>query len=155
MCSSDLFGEYFRDRFQNIADRITVGSGFGYHIIKTPKTEWDFTAGLAYQYLEYDSVAPGEKTDNSTPALVVGTEYELELNKAIDFDLNYNFQIVDEASGTYTHHLITTLSTELTSALDFDVSLIWDRIQDPTPNADGTVPDKDDYGLLIGIGFDF
>ncbi len=66
-----VFGEYFRDRFSNIQNRVTVGTGIGYHIIDTPKTEWDVTPGIAYQYTQNVSVEAGQDTDNSTPALVL------------------------------------------------------------------------------------
>jgi hypothetical protein len=33
--------EYFRDPFQNIDYRTTIGAGGGYHIIDTPKTTWE------------------------------------------------------------------------------------------------------------------
>jgi hypothetical protein len=67
----------------------------------------------------------------------------------------YNFQIVNEASGSYTHHLITSLETELTGWLDFDISFVWDRIQNPTPAADGTMPNKNDLQLIFSLGIEF
>ena len=76
-------------------------------------------------------------------------------NKRIDYIFNYDFKIVNEVSGTYTHHLITTLETELTDWLDFDISFAWDRIQNPTPNADGTVPEQNDFYLITSLGIDF
>ena len=150
-----LFGEYFRDPFQNIEYRYTIGSGVGYHIIDTPKTEWDVTVGLAYQETQFDSVEAGEDPVASTPALAVGTLYETELSKTVDWDINYSFNLVNEQSGQYSHHFITTLETELTSWLDFDVSFVWDRIEKPTANADGTVPEPDDYKLIFSLGVDY
>jgi len=35
-----VLGEYFRDPFSNIQNRVTVGTGIGYHIIDTSKTKW-------------------------------------------------------------------------------------------------------------------
>ena len=49
----------------------------------------------------------------------------------------------------------STLSTELTGRLDLDVSFVWDRIQKPQARADGSVPEKDDYRLMLGLGFEF
>ena len=150
-----LFGEYFRDPFQNIEYRNTIGSGAGYHIIDTPKTEWDVTVGLAYQKTQFNSVEAGEDPVASTPAFTASTKYETELTKSMDFIINYSFNIVNEASGSYTHHSITTLETELTKWLDFDISFVWDRIKEPTPNADGTVPEPDDYKLIFSLGVDY
>jgi len=150
-----VFGEYFRDPFQNIAHRITLGTGLGYHLINTSKTKWDVTAGAAFQYSQSESVEAGQASDNRTPALVAGTTYETEITEKIDFNGSYSFQIVDEEAGTFTHHAVATLETELTKILDFDITFIWDRIRNPRPESDGTVPKQDDFRLLFGLGIDF
>ncbi len=150
-----IFGEYYRDPFKNINSRVTVGAGMGYHIIDTSKTEWDVSGGPAYQRTRFDSVQVGQDSSESTAALVAGTYFNTELTKTVDFDFRYELQIVNEASGTYTHHLVAGLETELTSWLDFDVSFVWDRTEDPQPNADGTVPKQDDFYLIFSLGIDF
>jgi len=149
-----VFGEYFRDPFSNIENRVDVGTGIGYHIIDTSKTKWDITPGLAYQYTQNVSVEAGQDSANSTPALVVGTVYDTELTKKIDFKARYSFNIVNQESGKYTHHARAALEIELTRSLDLDLSFVWDRIQDPKPAADGRVPDQDDFYLFFGIGFE-
>jgi hypothetical protein len=150
-----VFGEYFRDPFQNIDGRYTVGASIGYHIISTAKTEWDATAGAAYQGTQFISVEPGQDLKTSTPVLAISTLYETNLTRKIDFSFNYSFNIVNEESGSYTHHMITTVETELTSWLDFDISFVWDRVKNPTASADGTVPDPDDYRLTFSLGVDY
>ena len=150
-----ISGEFFRDPFSNISSRVTVGAGMGYHIIDTSVTEWDVTGGLAYQRTRFDSVEAGESESASTPALVLGTKFNTELTKKIDFNLRYDIQIVNQESGTYNHHFIGTFENEITSWLDVDISFVWDRIQDPQPNADGTVPEQNDYYLILGLGIDF
>jgi putative salt-induced outer membrane protein YdiY len=149
-----IFAEYFRDPFTNVENRITVGTGFGYQIINTPKTDWEVTPAIAYQYTQNVSVEAGEDEYTSTPALVLGTEYDTEITRKIDFNGVYQAYIVNEASGTYLHHAVATLEFEITDELDFDVSFVWDRIQAPTAAADGTEPKQDDFYLFIGIGFE-
>ena len=149
-----VFGEYFRDRFSNIQNRVTVGTGIGYHIIDTPKTEWDVTPGIAYQYTQNVSVEAGQDTDNSTPAFVMGTNYEIKFTKKIKFNASYQFYIVNQESGRYTHHAVAAIENKLTRMLDLDLSFVWDRIQDPIPAADGQVPNQDDFYFFFGIGFD-
>ena len=150
-----IFGEFFRDPFSNIRYRYTVGTALGYHIIDTPKTEWDVTVGPAYQETRFESVEAGENETESTPALVGETRFDTELTRTLDFDFRYNFQIVNEASGTYTHTFNAKLSTELTRWLDLDLSFVWNRIQDPQPAEDGTVPKQDDFFYIIGLGIEF
>ena len=149
-----FFGEYFRDPFQNVADRITVGAGVGYHMIDTSRTSWDLFAGPGYQYTRFDSVERGENADESSFALILSTDYETEVTGSVDFIAGYRIQLTNRDTGGYSHHAIATLETELTRNLDLDVSLIWDRIQYPTATADGVIPEQDDYKLIFGLGFD-
>ena len=100
------------------------------------------------------SVEPGDSQKVTTPALIAGTFYDTALTKTIDFNARYNFSIVNQESGTYTHHVIATVEIGLTSILDFDISFVWDRTQDPQTRADGTVPKQDDLQLLFMLGVD-
>lgn len=149
-----VFFEYYRDPFQNIDFRTTLGVGAGYHIIDSPDTTWDVSGGPAYRWTRYESVAPGESDEVSTPALVFGTYYDTTLTKTVDFDVSYNASIVNEESGTYTHHAIATFEIELTDVLDFDVSFVWDRTENPQTRSDGTTPKQDDFQLLLTLGVD-
>jgi putative salt-induced outer membrane protein YdiY len=150
-----VLGEVYHDPFINIKYRLTLGVGAGYDIIDTYKTNWTVSGGPAFQTTRFDSVEPGENEQEWTPVLQVGTSFDTKLTKKIDYIFKYDFQIVNEVSGTYTHHLISTLETELTEWLDFDISFVWDRIKNPTANADGTVPEQDDYYLITSLGIDF
>jgi putative salt-induced outer membrane protein YdiY len=149
------YGEYYRDPFQNIGSRWTLGMGLGYTLIDTSKIDWEINGGLAYQTTQFDDVLEGESDSANTPALVIGTLYDHKITKSIDFIFDYTFYIVNEESGTYTHHLLTGLEFELTSLFDFDITLVWDRIQDPRENSDGTFPEQDDFRLTFGLGIDF
>ncbi len=152
---SPAYGEWFRDPFVNIASRWTIGMGAGYEIIDTKKIDWEVTGGLAFQTTSFDSVEVGEPDSADTPALVLGTLYDHELTKWMDFLFDYRLMIVNEESGTYTHHLETGFEFELTSILDFDISFIWDRIQNPRPDALGIEPEQDDFRLVFFLGLDF
>jgi len=150
-----LLGEFFRDPFQNIDYQITAGAGAGYQLIDTSKTEWSISGGPAIKYTKFDTVEDGESKSESTPALWAGTNYDRALNSKMDLILGYSTIIGNQDSGGYTHHAIATLETELLSWLDFDTSFIWDHIQNPTRNSDGSIPDKDDYRFVIGLGIDY
>jgi len=150
-----VYGEYYRDPFQNIASRWTLGMGVGYSLIDTSKIDWEINGGLAYQTTQFDDVLEGESDSADTPALVFATVYDHEITKDIDFIFDYRFFIVNEESGSYTHHMLTGLEFELTSLLDFDITLVWDRIQDPREASDGIFPEQDDFRLTFGLGIDF
>ncbi len=150
-----VFAEYYVDKFSNIDSRVTVGTGLGYTIIDTKRTEWDISGGPAYQATRFVSVEPGENIKETTPALVVGTDYEIELTKKVDFIYTYTTTWVNKASGGYTHHMVTTIESEIIGSLDLDISLIWDHISNPTAADDGTVPAPDDYRLTVGITYEY
>jgi hypothetical protein len=147
--------EYFRDPFQNIAHRWSIGAGVGYEIVDTSKVEWQVNAGLVYQHTRFDDVPEGEIESASTPALFISTAYDHELTDGIDLNVDYRFFVVDEESGQYTHHFVTGLEFDLIGSLDFFTTFVWDRIEKPRPTADGTLPEKDDYRLNLGLAFDF
>lgn len=150
-----IFGEYYRDPLKNIEYKITAGCGMGYYFINTSKTEWEIGAGPGYQATRYKSVEQGEDDTVTSPSFLGGTRFNTELTDDIDFIFNHTFQIVNETSGTYTHHAVTSLEIELTDSIDFNISFIWDRVQSPQPDAAGNVPDKDDFNLLFGLGIEF
>jgi hypothetical protein len=85
----------------------------------------------------------------------LGTDFEIELTAWMDYILSYRMSFLDEASGSFQHHLLTTISTDLVWNLDLDVSFVWDRVQKPPSNAAGDKPERDDYRLIIGISYDF
>ena len=149
------YGEYYRDPFQNIASRWTLGAGLGYQIIDTSKITWNADAGIAYQRTSFDDVAEDESDSANTPALVIGTRYDNELTGWMDYFFDYRFFVVNEESGTYTHHLMTGFEFELFGDFDLDVSWVWDRTQDPRQNSDGTFPEQNDFRTIIGLGYSF
>jgi hypothetical protein len=38
--------------------------------------------------------------------------------------------------------------------LDFDVTTIYDRVEDPLPDSSGDTPKKDDLRLVVGLSVD-
>jgi len=147
--------EYYRDTFKNIDRQFSLGTSAGYHLIKTSKTEWDISSGLGSVRKRFVSVGAGEDIESRSPYLEFGTELDTEITSWMDYLFDFKFQLVDENSGTYTHHLVSTLSTDITGDLDLDVTLVWDRVARPQPAADMTVPDKDDFQMIVSISYEF
>jgi len=150
-----IYFEWFKDPFQNISHRETIGVGAGYELVNTSKTDWTISGGPAYQQTKFVSVEVGTPETESTPAFTVGTSLDMELTHSIDYLWEYRLQIVNEVSGKYNHHFVTGFETEVTSLLDFDVKIIWDRIQNPRPAEDESVPQQDDFRMVVGLVFDW
>ena len=147
--------EWYRDPFQNIANRWTVTAGVGYELVDTARTSWSATAGPAWQSTHWKSVPAGDDDSASSFALRVGTRFDHEFTASIDGYAYYNAFFTDEASGSYTHHFDTGLKIELVGDLDLNVGWVWDRVQDPRPLEDGSLPRQDDTRLVFGLGWSF
>ena len=150
-----ITSQYFRDPFQNIKHQGTLETGVGYHLIDTLKTEWDIFVSGGANYVERISVEEGQPTYSSSPSLSLGTDFDIALTSWLDYLFSFTATFVDEDSGNYQHHLLTTLSTDLSGSFDVDISVEWNRTQDPPRLEDGSIPEKDDLRLTIGLSFDF
>ncbi len=127
----------------------------GYEIIDSRKTEWEIYIALGVNSVRRVSVEEGKSRNSRSPSLSLGTEFDTELTSRLDYLFSFQMTFLDEESGQYQHHLLTTLSTDLIRNIDFDVSVVWDRTQSPPRDAEGNIPEKDDFRLMVGISFDF
>ena len=150
-----LFSEIYTDKFKNIKVQYTAGLGIGYTMVDTSKLEVSFSGGPAAILTEYESVEAGEDSEQFAPALEVSTKIEYEINRITDLTFDYKMTFTNQYSGTYKHHMVTSLENELLSWLDFDITGVWDYIAEPAPNANGVTPKRSDYQLLIGLGIEF
>jgi hypothetical protein len=147
--------EWYRDIFQNIDSRSSLGGGAGYQIYDTGRTDWQVTAGVGYQKTRFVEVEPGEPLSRDTPAFTGGTIFDQEWTKSIDFIYEYTFQLTNADSGQYTHHMVMTFETEWTSILDLDLTFVWDRTEKPRPDEEGIVPEQDDFRMVVALGIEF
>jgi hypothetical protein len=150
-----LAGEYYRDPFSNIYGQYSLSMGAGYDFVHSPKTEWSFTLGAGYQNQIFVSVSPGETDHSSSPFVTAGTLLDQELTGKIDYVFDYSLRFLNKDNGQYTHHMLSKISIDIISDLDLDISLIWDRIENPQRDANGNLPQQDDLQLIVGLGYDF
>ena len=147
--------EYYQDPFQNIDRRVTVGGGTGYYLIDRPKVEWLVAGGPAYQRIRFDSVEAGASEERSTPAFALQSNFDIQLTKRIDFELDYQATAANQDSGGMTHHATATLEIDLTRRLELDLAFIWDYIGNPQAESSGAVPEKNDFRLNLSLGVKF
>jgi hypothetical protein len=147
--------EYFHDSQQNIAYRLTIGGSAGYDLIKTPRTTWEVTAGPAFQRNQFDSGESGTSDTADSLALVVGSRFDIELTKRIDFLLEYRGQFTRSEGGSDMHHTMATLEFEIHKRLTLDLSVVWDRIGESRTGKNGVTPESDDLQLITALGIHF
>ncbi|HHQ49327.1 MAG TPA: DUF481 domain-containing protein [Acidobacteria bacterium] len=147
--------EYYRDPFQNIANRWTLGFGAGYQLLDTSKVTWNVDLGFAYQRTRFVTVQPPDSGTANTPTLRVGTRYDNELTGWLDFFLDYRFFVVNKDSGSFNHRFQTGLEIDLIGDLTLNFTWVWDYLKDPRAGSDGIVPKSDDFRTIFGIGYSF
>ncbi len=147
--------DYYRDPFQNIDRRISLSASLGYQVIDKSEMEWHMTLGPAYQVTVFDDVLPGASESEHSPATSFSSYFETELTDTVDFIVDYKLQWAKQAAGGISQHTVTTFKTELTDFLDFNVSLFWDRLQNPQVDSEGQQRQKDDYRMTFGVEADF
>jgi len=147
--------QYYQDSFQNIRHQATADTGIGYQMIDSRRVEWDIQGGVGVNYLRNVSVAAGESIDEVSPVGTIGSDLIVELTSWIDYELSVNMTFLNEKSGQYQHHIVSTLSTDLVGDVDLDVSFIWERTENPQERIDTTIPEKDDFRLMLSVGYDF
>jgi hypothetical protein len=148
------FGSIYVDKFQNIDLRATIGAGAGYFFVRKSGLDWYVQLGGGYQSTKFGSVEAGEADKEESFALTPRTALEMEITGSLDLTLEYNSQVtIPDLKGTV-HYGFGMLSYELTTLLDFDISLTWDRVENPKADAEGNVPVRDDFRLYFGLGLD-
>jgi hypothetical protein len=147
--------EWYRDPFQSLDSRTTAGAEVGYQIFDTRRTDWQVSTGLAWQRTRWVDVEAGEEEEEESGAFVGSTSFEQDWTDDVEFHFDYTFYLTKEDAGRYIHHALLSLETEWTDTLDFDVTLYWDRTQIPQTARDGTVPDQDDFRMVVSLGIEF
>jgi hypothetical protein len=147
--------EYYRDQLANIAHRVTAGVGVGYYFFDRDNLEWRVAAGPSYQYVRYEDVGPGHDDASSAPAASFQTRFKADITSRLTFIQSFTSTLTSESAGSYNHHAISTLEFEIKRYLDLDVSFVWDYLQNPQSESTGTVPQRSDLRLSVGIGAKF
>lgn len=157
--SSDLFFrmvdyEFYSDLQQNIKTRHTIGSSAGYHIMKNKRIEWDATIGPSYQATAYYNSTIASYNQDSL-VLALSTEFDYSFSSRIDFIFDYQIQFVEEDSGKRNSFLTTGLELDIRHDFDLDILFYLDRVAEPVEVEEGTIPESNDYRLVVSFAYDF
>ncbi|MHC4942793.1 MAG: DUF481 domain-containing protein [Planctomycetota bacterium] len=147
--------EAYKDKFINIDYRLVPATGAGYYIYDRGDLEWNVDGLFGYQYVKYKSVPPGEDKSDSSASLIGRTSLEADVYKDIDFELDYSVTYGLSSDASTNHHTETGLSVELNDILDLKVTFIWDRVGSPERDANGELPDKNDFRTTVGLEIEF
>lgn len=145
----------FRDPFTNIDVKSTVGAGVGYDILRDGDLDWGIGLSGGYQKTEYVSVEQGQDRTVGNATIIFSTEVAWDVTGDLEMMLDYNVQVgVPETSRAFHNAQVVFSFDVLGDVLDLDLGLVWDRVESPQANAEGEVPERDDFRSTIGIGFE-
>ncbi len=147
--------DVFSDRFQNIQVQVTPSAGIGYHLVDTSTVAWDISLGAGYRVTYFDSVAAGGEDPQTTATAIPGLHLDWDITGDIEWIVDYTLEIGVPETERTNQHLVTTLSIDLYGDFDLDLTFQWDRIGQPVPDANGNVPQKDDFRTSVGLGWEF
>lgn len=147
--------EAYRDEFSNIDYRLTPSAGLGYDIVDTADFEWTAGGGAGWQFTEFDEAPPGRSRRDDTAAFLLNTGLEWEASQKVDVRFDYTITVPMPDTNAYNFRADFRVEVEVYGDLDLDVGIIWDRINEPTPDSAGVVPDSDDVRFFVGLGWEF
>jgi len=148
-------GEYYRDEFQNIDYRVTPGFGLGYDVVDDGDLEWTVFGGAGWEFIRYVEAPPGESNENEFVVATAGTRVNWEANSKVDLGLEFDVSVPIEDTNAFNSRAKLYAEVEIVNDLDLDVQVIWDRVNDPEPLADGSLPEQDEIRFFVGIGWSF
>ncbi len=140
-----IFNDYEYDKFQDLNLRLTFGGTFGYHAIKTMRSQLDVVGGVDYNHASF------------TPALKQsGAEFT--------WGDNYNFKVSSNSSIVQSFRMFNNLSDLGTYRLNFDAGtstkiakwLTWNvALSDRYLNHPALGRKTNDFLYTTGVGVTF
>jgi hypothetical protein len=147
--------EAYQDHLANVEYRLTGGVGAGYYIFDRTGLEWTVAGGPSYQYTKFSTVESGRSDNASTPAMLLESKFKADITGRLTFIQSWQSTFMNRESGQYTHHTVTTLEFEIKRHLNLDVSMVWDYLQNPQVRSDGSLSQKSDLFMTVGLGVRF
>ena len=110
---------------------------------------------MSYQGTLYGSVEAGTDRSDNDAVLVFSTGIDFDLRRGIEWENDYQLHAVVTDTAKTSHHAESILSFEFWKPIDFELALIFDRIEKPVPDSNGNRPKSNDLRLTAGFGIDF
>jgi putative salt-induced outer membrane protein len=153
-----VFGltDFEYDQFQDLDLRNVLGGGFGYHILKTPKTSFDLFGGGTFNQEFFGAVA----ATATSPAIAAVTRKtgEADIGETFNTKIHNRTTITEQFSffpnlsntGEYRFQFDTTAATKLKNWLSWQATASSRFLSDPLPGFK-----KNDLILSTGVRLTF
>jgi Protein of unknown function, DUF481 len=147
--------ELYADKFQNIDLRVTVGAGAGWYFYRTGDLEWSVGLGGAYRKTSFISVEPGADDTQETGTIVPSTSFDADITSDIELVAAYSAEIGIPDPKESTQHAEMLFTIDLVGDIfELSTAVTWDRVESPQRNADGVLPERDDFRISLGFAVD-
>lgn len=146
--------QFLNDRFQNLKLRATPASGAGVHLFDTKKVEWDIGGALGYQYTLFSSTFTGVENPQNDGFVSFRTSADFDFTDDVELIIEWTTNVVFTQIGLTNHVGRAKFSVEVTDIFDLETTFKFFRTENPPPKADGTVPKKNDYELIVGLALE-
>ena len=147
--------EYYSDEFQNINLRVRPGAGVGYELIDTTHFTWSLNSTAIYELQESISSVQSQASRFESFAIGLKSNLKYELTSDITFTVNYALTLAIPDTNHVDQQTIAKIDIDITKYLSLNTTLNWQRVGDPVPLEDGTVPKQNDLILTLGASIDF
>jgi len=123
------FTDFESDRFQHLDLRNVIGGGLGYHVIKTPNTQFDVFGGASFDNEYFSALPPVPPATVGTPA-DHRTSAEVVLGETLNWKLSQRTTVTEAFSlfpnvsnlGEYRLAFDATAATKLKSWLSWQIT---------------------------------
>ena len=146
--------EFLNDRFTNLKFRATPATGAGVHLFDTKKVEWDVGSALGYQYTDFLSTEAGAENPQNDGFISFSTYADIDFTDDVELEIEWRSNVVYTQIGLTNHIGKANFSVEVTEIFDLETTFKFYRTEDPPPRADGTVPKKNDYEVIVGLALE-
>ncbi|MEH6451413.1 MAG: DUF481 domain-containing protein [Psychromonas sp.] len=152
--------ELYTDHFKNLEVQATLGFALGYEVIDTKiwdnkDIEMNLYTGPSVQFTRFVDVEPGEESENTSPVLTFGGDFDLDLTQNMEFFFVYDGKLVNEASGRLISHMEVGIEIEILDDFDVEIATIIDHTSKPTANESGELPEKTDTLFVVSLEYNF
>ncbi|MBT8469108.1 MAG: DUF481 domain-containing protein, partial [Deltaproteobacteria bacterium] len=151
---SPLTAQLLNDRFQNLKLRATPGAGAGVHVFDTKKVEWDLGGALGYQYTRFLSTAAGVENPQNDGFISFHTYADFDFTDDVELKISWLTNVVYTQIGLTNHIGTANFSVEITDIFDLETTFNFYRTERPPPRADGSVPKRNDYQLIVSLALE-
>jgi hypothetical protein len=145
---------FLNDQFANLKFRATPATGAGVHVFDTKKVEWDLGGALGYQYTRFLSAAASVENPQHDGFISFMTHADFDFTDDVELILRWTSNVVYTDIGLTNHLGSAKFSVDVTDILDLETTFKFYRTEQPPPRADGTVPKKNDYEVIVSLALE-